>query len=537
MIHIHAADLFFALLKKAGVKRIYGIPGDELEIFDALAYSGIQFITTRHEQAAAFMAQGEAKMSGRIGICISTLGPGATNLATAIADAYQNRVPLLALSGQLGKEFHKPPLAHQFIDLEKLFRPITKATFSIRNADQLEQVIQQAIDTALMPKPGPVHVSLPIDVMEEIINPARLKNHLLLDGRPRVKISSQNLKQAIRLLKTSSYPVAFFGEISQRFDPAFVKALVKAKIPVMTSFLGKGGFPESNDWSLGVVSRHVKDALASVIERADLFLVCGYDYIEGVSPSIFAGKRIINIDIITAAADGLLKADEEALGDPFLLTGRLAALINMNTVDSDWDVSEIIPLRQARLRQIIQPDSRSAFPYNPFRVMQILQEVTAGNEIIVSDVGVHKQVIALGYNTDRPLGVHFSNGLSSMGFSLPFAAGARFNCPPSRTIISINGDGGFLMNMQDLETIRRYNLDVKIIVFVDNAFGMIKANLLQKYNRAKFLNFDNPEFGALARSFGIRYLRPGRSDADLRHKLKLLLHTKGPILLPIPVKY
>ena len=531
---IHVADQLFAFLYKLGIRRVFGIPGDELEIFDALGHSDLEFVTTRHEQGAAFMAAAMGKVGPLPGVCISTLGPGATNLVTGVADAYQNRVPLLVLSGQLGIKSHSEnPLVHQYINLVKLFEPVTKATYLLSDSKSLVDTVAQALRTAQAARPGPVHITLPVDIMEEVANGPIGAVNLLKSSRA---VSQTTLAKAIKVLKTTRFPVAFLGQTAQAAHPAFRSILAQSRIPVVTSFLGKGAFSEYDQWSLGVMSRHVKDKLATVLDQADLFLVFGYDYVEGIQPEVFKGKKIIVLDEVSLAKEGLLQPDVELVGPAEVISRQLAQAITQAHYRAAWPPSNITAVRQERARQLLAVQKLDSVPFNPLRIMQVLQELTQGDATIVSDVGIHKQVIALGYKTKRPLSVHFSNGLSAMGFALPFAAGLRFSQLKEKNIIAISGDGGFLMNVQELETIKRYNLDLKILVLYDNAFGMIKNNLVQKYQRVNNLDFTNPDFGDLAKSFGIKYIQASE-QSDLRRILKALLNSSGPTLLALSIRY
>jgi acetolactate synthase I/II/III large subunit len=531
----HAADLFFAILKSYGVRQIFGIPGDELEIFDALAHSGIEFITTRHEQAAAFMAEAVGKTSSQPAVCISTLGPGATNLITGVANAYQNRIPMLVLSGQLERKFHKDhPHAHQYINLSQLFAPITKATYTISNISSMQRTINKALRVAGEGVQGPVHITLPIDIMEQEVHGVAIKKkNLQIKSNT---IGPNLIKNYTKLLLDSSYPVAFLGNKGNHVDMSFRDILQKSHIPVMTSFMGKGSFSEKESMSLGTVSRHLNDELSKLVKKADLMLVVDYDYIEGVQPEMFKNKKIIYVNSYSAKDDALLYPVCEIIGRIDIITKRLAQEMRHISYSTKWNETEIIEVKKKRYQQILNSQQMNSFPFNPFRVMQVLQQVTTGDEVIVSDVGNHKQALGLGYDARRPHHVHFSNGLSSMGFSLPFSAGLRFTLPNDKTIISINGDGGFLMNVQELETIRRYNLNIKIIIFVDNAFGMIKSNLLAKYKRVKNLDFTNPDFHYLARSFGFSYFTALKKETIGKIVYKFL-NTEGTAILTIPVKY
>lgn len=530
------ADYLFSQVKSYGVDYIFGIPGDELKIFDALAHSEIEFVTTRHEQAAAFMAQAVGKLSPIPGFCISTLGPGAANLVTGVADAYQNRSPVIVLSGQLETGYHQTnPLAHQYIDLQKLFAPITKAAFIIKSSSGVKSTLEKAITIATSHRKGPVHITLPVDVMEKQVS--EKSRDLSLKIKPNeTNTQSTAVAKAANVIKKSKCPVLFLGQQAQYLTDDVRRKIGKTKIPVMTSFLGKGSFDETSPLSLGTVSRHVKDKLKDVLEKADLFIVVSYDYIEGVQPALFQGKASIYIDEISPTKDRLIKPTVSLVGNIQKNTEALFMNLDKAKYLSRWDVSFIQGVKNARYQQIIDAQEMGSYPLNPFFVMQVIQKVLSGDEHIISDVGNHKQAIGLGLQAKKPLRIHFSNGLSSMGFSLPFAAGIRFAKGNHENIIVICGDGGFLMNAQELETITRYNLNIKVIVFVDNAFGMIKSNLLAKYQRVKNLDFTNPDFKTLAKSFGIDYLAVmGKKDLDA--KLAKLISAKQTTLLTIPIKY
>ena len=530
------ATYLFSQIKLFGVDYIFGIPGDELKIFDALAHSDIEFVTTRHEQAAAFMAQAVGKLSPLPGFCISTLGPGAANLVTGVADAYQNRAPIIVLSGQLETYNQSTkPQTHQYIDLQKLFAPVTKATLIIKTANDVKSVLKEAITIATSPRKGPVHISLPIDVMEEQIGERQNNNYLKITS----SITSLNktaINKASKIIKASKYPVLFFGQQAQYLPDDARRNVTKMNIPTITSFLGKGSFDETSALSLGTVSRHVKDKLKDVLDKADLFIVVGYDYIEGVHPSIFQEKEIVYIDTISPAEEKIIKSTVSLVGDIWENTDALFKSLENLNYKSKWLLSFIKGIRHARYQQVLDAQELKSFPLNPFFVMQAVQKAMAGDEHIVSDVGNHKQAVGLGFRAKRPLTIHFSNGLSTMGFSLPFAAGIRFAKGTKDKILVICGDGGFLMNVQELETIKRYNLNIKIIIFVDNAFGMIKSNLLAKYQRVKNLDFSNPDFKYLAKSFGIEHISV-KGKQDIQTKLKKLLGAKHTTLMTIPIKY
>ncbi len=529
---VHAADYLLEYLYSKGVRRIFGIPGDELELFDAIGHSKVKFITTRHEQGAAFMAAAIGKMTALPGVCISTLGPGAANLVTAVADAHQSRIPLIALSGQLESTQHSvKPLAHQYIDLEKLFAPITKKTFFIKRADDIIPVIDEAFRIALEPRQGPVHITLAADVMEEVV----LKRPSTRGTIHReVPISSAPIEVALKLIQGSSFPVAFLGQNALSMPFSARKVFEKAGVPVVTSFTGKGSFPENSPWSLGVVSRHVKDRLSEIFDKADLFVVYGYDYVEGVHPRIFEGKKVLLIDASPAKAEKIFKPQAQITD--MRMVDVLCEKMLRGAYRSLWEQKYITEIRADREKHVLRGQDMESYPFNPFKVIHALQRVSSGKEMIVSDVGIHKQVLGMGYKVTKPHGIHFSNGLSTMGFALPFAAGLRNALPRSGPIIAICGDGGFLMNVQELETIRRYDLDVKVVVFVDNAFGMIKANLIGKYKRVRNLDFSNPDFELLARSFRIDHMTADETT-DLEDFWRKILRHKGPLLVSIPIRY
>lgn len=530
------ADHLFATLRSYGVDHIFGIPGDELKLFDALSHSGIQFITTRHEQAAAFMAQAVGKLSSLPGVCISTLGPGATNLVTSVADAFQNRAPLIALSGQLDTASQSVnPLAHQYIDLQKLFAPITKATFVVKDPDDVQDVLREAMRVASSPRPGPVHVSLPQDVMERAAHRKKIPAGSRAREAHRA-IDPKAVSRAARLIRSANKPILFLGLQARDTDRKLLEHIERLNIPVMTSFLGKGGFDESHQLSLGTVSRHIKDSLKDLLNEADACIVVGYDFAEGISPSIFSNKRTIYIDALPASRERVLRPDASVVGDVSSSLSAFLKELRRLGYRSKWNVRDIVSVRRSRYQQIIDAQDMDSFPFNPFYVVRQLQDVLKGDEHVVSDVGNHKQAIGLGFTAKKQVKVHFSNGLSSMGFALPFAAGLRFAVGADKQIIVVCGDGGFLMNVQELETIKRFNLNIKIVVFVDNAFGMIKSNLLAKYKRVKNLDFSNPDFEQLSRSFGIGYIPVAKGDS-VKAAFSRLLRSKRTTLMTIPVKY
>lgn len=532
------AELLVKSLLSYNVKYIFGYPGDETAIFKALINKKITFITARHEQGAAFMADAYARMSGNIGVCYSTLGPGATNLVTGIANAYMDRSPVIAISDQVEtSEVHRG--AHQYIDLKKIFEPITKMSLNVEDTETIPQLMDFAVDTALQERPGPVHLTIPKDVLRRDVYLFSTRKKLTTrPAKCQTKKQNKTLsKKVADDLKNSMNPVLIIGNLAIRLNiSSEIQDLVEHfKIPTFTTYMGKGSFPESHPLSLGVLSRHAKDEMGEIFYNADLILLIGFDYAEGIKPSFWTmgkQKTVISLDE-SIHTEGIFYKPDITITQGVketLLEIKKNASKNLN--EKSWlDVPKIRKEIRSKMRSgAINQQGK----VTPESVMEVISKLGV-DLLVTSDVGLNKYAVGLCLQVENPRSVMFSNGLSSMGFSLPAAIGAKIACP-QKTVISISGDGGFLMNMQELETCKRTETQIIVIVLRDNSLGLIKR--MQKYEFKSCLGVDigNPDFVLLAKSFGIKSSKV-KSKTDLNTKLRRAISSKEPYLIEVPISY
>lgn len=458
------ADALIESLENLDVKYIFGVPGDiENEFFARLKNSDMKFVTVRHEQSGAFMADVYSRLTGKLGVAFSTLGPGATNMLTGIANAMQERSSVLALSGQLPQSKHHDD-SHQFVNLEELYKPVTKAVFMPKRPQDISEVISTAANVALKPRKGPVHVSLPTDVMK-----GDALGHRIVKNNETIEYNfNDQLEELDQILLDSEKIVAIIGPGVARsgVSEELVTFLENRNIPAYTSFHGKGTIPANHELNAGVLSRHSVKA-KKVLGSSDLVLCIGYDIIEGVTPDIWEGaQKIVHIDSSTPTGGGMYNPDLEVVGP---LDSILKTLSNKHDSKKEIDMNEL------KLTVDYSEDLSEMYPMHPARIMQILNNVLEEKDIVTSDVGLHKQFVGFYFDVNKPNKVIFSNGYSSMGFSVPAGIAAKIACPESK-VVSVTGDGGFQMNIQELATAVELETPVVYLVMNDNALGMVKKS-------------------------------------------------------------
>jgi acetolactate synthase-1/2/3 large subunit len=527
---MRAADLLVRCLENEGVRHVFGLPGEEIvEILDALADSGIRFIPTRHEQGAAFMADGYGRISGRAGVCLATLGPGATNLATGVADANLDRAPLVAITGQAGRDrVHKE--SHQHVDIVEHFRPITKWTTRVEMGAVIPEVIRKAFKLAEAEKPGACHVELPEDVAAE-----------QADGRPlsterarRPSPDRQALQTAARLVEAASFPLIFAGNGVIRGHASLeLRAFARAHgIPVVHTFMAKGSMPADDELCLLTAGLQARDYSSCGFEKADLIIAVGYDPVE-YAPKFWNPDRqkpIIHIDFTPAEVDSNYQPVVEVVADV-----REALELLNGLVKGTKDPAPYRILRRTILEHLTDGVDDNGFPIKPQRLLAELRAVMARDDILVSDVGTHKLWVARAFPAFEPNTVLISNGYAAMGFALPAAIGVKL-VHPERKVVAVSGDGGFLMNAQELETARRLGLAVVNVIFRDDAYNLIQWKQQTRFGRYGGVTFTNPDFVTFAHAFGAKGYRV-ESARDLPKILAEAMTETGPSIVEVPVDY
>jgi acetolactate synthase-1/2/3 large subunit len=525
-----ASDLFVECLEAEGVKYVFGIPGEEtLDLNQSLANSSVAFIPVRHEQGGAYMADMYGRLTGRAGVCLGTLGPGAMNLVTAIGDAFLDRAPLVALTGQADLErMHKE--SHQFIDLVELFRPITKWNARVTSPEIIPEVVRKAFKIAESEKPGATHLELPEDVMAATVDSEPLPRRRPVKPEP----GARELFKAADAIRNAINPVALAGNGVVRAGgaPALREFCRATGIAVAETFMGKGLLDYTDPKALGTVGLQSSDYALAGFDDADVVIAVGYDLVEH-SPEHWnprKDKKIVVIDSEPAEIDEYFTPEVELIGDIYHVLTRLAEECR------DVPHSGGSPrLRDLVLRRLEQARYDDAFPMQPPRALWEIRQALGREDILVSDVGLHKLWIGRMFPAHEPNTVMIANGLAGMGFAVPCAIAAKL-VHPERKVVTVNGDGGFLMNCQELETAMRLKTAVVNVVWENRQFGSIVWKQDNKFGEHFGVDFTNPDFVKLAESFGMPAWRcetVGDFGRQLRHALTLDL----PSLIVMPIDY
>jgi acetolactate synthase-1/2/3 large subunit len=525
-----ASDVFVECLEAEGVGHVFGIPGEEtLDLNDSLARSSIEFIPVRHEQGGAYMADVYGRLTGRAGVCLGTLGPGALNLVTAVADAFLDRAPLVALTGQGDLErMHKE--SHQYIDLLRVMRPITKWNARVSDPAIIPEVVRKAFKLAEGEKPGATHIELPEDVMADEIDAEPLPRRRQARPEP----AARELLRAADLVRGAINPVALAGNgvIRGGAAPALREFVRATGIPVAETFMGKGVLPPDHSRALGVVGLQSGDYMMAGFDEADVVLAIGYDLVEH-SPEQWnpdRDKKIVCIDSLPAETDAYFTPEVELVGDIYNVLTRLGE--ECRHVPHGAGSTR---LRDLVLRRFEQAKDDDAFPMQPPRALYEIRSALGREDILISDVGLHKLWIARMFPAYEPNTVLIANGLAGMGFALPAAIGAKL-VHPERNVVTVNGDGGFLMNSQELETAGRLRTPIVNVIWENRQYGSIVWKQEKKFGAHFGTDFTNPDFVKLAEGFGMPAWRCDSAD-DFGERLRQALSQDVPSLIVLPIDY
>jgi acetolactate synthase I/II/III large subunit len=541
-----AADLLVEGFEAEGCDWVFSVPGEEtMDVLDALSRSQrVRHVTTRHEQGAAFMADVHGRLTGRSAVALATLGPGATNLVTGIADAFLDRAPLVAVTGQTGSDkLHKE--AHQLVDIVGMFAPVTKWNTRVERVEAIPEIVRKAFRVAALEKPGPTHIELPENLAAmPVADDARP----LAPGRTYFpEPTDEAIAHAARLLADSERPLILAGNgVLRRNASAELRALARGlHVPVAVTFMGKGAIDDRSHLSLMAVGLQARDHVLSGFDRADLVVSVGYDLVE-YAPRLWnpeGTKRILHIDTTPAEVDAAYRPEVELVGDiEGSLRRLLEAVLPMGIGGRDatqrHEAKEILvntDLRTALLAELQAYAADDGFPIRPQKAITALREALDPHDIVVSDVGAHKVWVARMYQAYEPNTVIISNGFAAMGISLPGAIAAKL-VHPERRVVALCGDGGFLMNCQELETAKRIRANVTVVVWRDDGYGLIDWKQRNEFGKPFGVEFGNPDFMAFAQSFGIAGFRP-ESAPDLVPTLRRALAIDGPALVEVPIDY
>jgi len=522
--------LLVKCLENEGVEYIFGLPGEEnIDVMDALIDSPIQFVTTKHEQGAAFIADVYGRLTGRAGVCMSTLGPGATNLVTGIADANMDRAPVVAIAGQgATTRLHKE--SHQILDLVELFTPITKYSTQVLEPEIVPEIVRKAFKTSQNEKPGCSFIDFPENIAEmDIPDTQPLKVQY---AREPVAPSGRCTKAAVHIAESRA-PVIMVGNgvIRSKASDKLVHFAEQVNIPVATTFMAKGVMPASHPLSLGTIGMKSKDFVNYAFEAADLIICIGVDMVE-YHPELWnpnKDKKILHIDRRPAEVDQHYILESGIIGEIHDSLKRI-----MSSLDKlpDSPIHKMIPIIREELNK---HKDDTGFPIKPQKILSDLRTVLDAEDIVISDVGAHKMWIARNYQAEAPNTCIISNGFAAMGIALPGAIAAKL-AYPERKAVAVCGDGGFMMNNQEIDTALRLGLDIVILIFNDSKYGLIEWHQLRHFGRATDIEFTNPDFVMLAESFGAKGYRV-ESVEDFIPTMNKALNDGTVSIVDCPVDY
>lgn len=524
-----AAELFVRCLENEGVEFIFGLPGEEnVDLMDVLLDSPIRFITTRHEQAAAFMADVYGRLTGRAGVCLATLGPGATNLVTGVADANMDHAPVVAISGQSSTtRMHKE--SHQYLDLVNLFRPISKYAIQVIEPETIAEVVRKAFKQAQTEKPGVSFIDLPENIAKmEVVGQAPLA--VRHPAQPFASL--RTIRQAAELISQARYPLIMAGNgvIRAGATAQLLQFAETLNIPVASTFMAKGVVPFSHPLWLGAVGLQARDYVVCGFDRADVIICVGYDMVEYHPNRWHPGRdrQIVHIDSAPAEVDEHYTVAVEVVG-------QIGAALDGIATQARRHERLPAALWQAIMDEHAEHADDSHFPLKPQRIVWDLQRVLAARCIVVCDVGAHKMWMARMYQPERPNTCIISNGFSSMGIGVPGAIAAKLAFPDT-PVVAVTGDAGFMMNSQEIETALRVGTPIVIVIWNDGGYGLIEWHQLRRFGRTSHVAFGNPEFVKYAESFGAKGYRVGAAD-ELAPILREAIAQQTVVVVDCPVDY
>lgn len=525
------AELLIKCLEEEGVNYIFGVPGEEnIDIMDALLESRIEFIVTRHETSAAFMAGTYGRLTGKPGVCLATLGPGATNLLTGVANANMDLNPIVAITGQASLD-RQHKISHQYYDLIHIYEPVTKWNAQIKKGEIVPEVVRKAFQVSTQEKPGATHIDLPEDVaeMEVDSSPLKVTSHSLSEA------GDQVIEAAAKLIEQAERPLILAGNgITRSNASEQLRALVdKMKIPVVHTFMGKGALPWTNELSLFTAGLGGNDYITCGFKGSDLILAIGFDIAEysPVNWNPDGATPILHIDTEEAETDENYPVELNVLGDIKRNLQKLHQVLSPKERDNSW----VSTVRTNALTELEQFKNDTSFPVKPQKIVADLRAVLKEEDIVISDVGAHKMWMARMYHTYEPNTCLISNGLASMGIAVPGAIGAKL-AHPERTVVAVCGDGSFQMTGAELETAKRLNLPIIVLLWRDDGYGLIEWHQMKKFKRPSHIKFGNPDFVQLASSYGFEAFQIKEAE-ELKPTLEKAIAMNKPVLIDCPVDY
>ncbi|SFB30450.1 acetolactate synthase-1/2/3 large subunit [Lentibacillus halodurans] len=525
------AELFVKCLEQEGVEYVFGVPGEEnIDLLDAIYDSEIEFIVTRHETSAAFMAGTYGRLTGKPGVCLATLGPGATNLMTGVANANMDHAPLVAITGQAGLD-RQHKTSHQYYDLINMYEPVTKWNAQIKSAKITPEVVRKAFQVAGQEKWGATHIDLPEDIAGMDIDDT---SPLVPNERPHTKASQGMVEQAVNMIEKAKHPLILAGNgiTRQQATNELQTFIQKTQIPVVHSFMGKGSISWENELSLLTAGISGNDYITCGFNGSDLIITIGFDMAE-YPPKNWnrENKPIIHIDTEEAETDANYPVALNLLGDIPANLEQLGERISSASRDNSWVAS----VREQALNELQAFYEDAHFPIKPQKIIADLRSVLSETDIAISDVGAHKMWMARMYHAHEPNTCLISNGLASMGVAVPSAIAAKM-VHPERNVVAVCGDGSFQMTGAELETAKRLNLPIIVLMWRDDGYGLIEWHQLRTFDRSSYIKFGNPDYRQLAASYGFEPMTITKAD-ELKPSLEKAIAMNKPVFIDCPVDY
>jgi acetolactate synthase I/II/III large subunit len=526
-----ASDLFVKALEAEGIEYIFGIPGEEnLDFLNSLKDSSIKLILTRHEQAAGFMAATYGRLTGKAGVCLSTLGPGATNLVTAAAYAQLGGMPMLMITGQKPIKASKQG-QFQIVDVVDMMRPLTKFTHQISSAHNIPARVREAMRNAEGERPGAAHLELPEDIACE-------ETDAKVIARSRFDIphaTDHSIAAAVEMIESAKHPLLLIGAGANRKQISATrgKFIRKTGIPFFSTQMGKGVVDERDPLFLGNATLSANDYLHRAIEAADLIINIGHDVVE--KPPFFmeqGGFNVIHVNYVTAVIDPVYYPQQGVIGD---IANSMQRLTDLVTPQESWDFTRFMEVKAHLDKHLLEGSDDDRFPVYPQRLVADIRKVMPDDGIIALDNGVYKIWFARNYKAHMPNTVLLDNALATMGAGLPSAMAAKIVHPECQ-VMAICGDGGFMMNSQEMETAVRLKLDLVVLILRDDAYGMIKWKQANMGFDDFGLDYGNPNFVQYANSYGAIGHCLDSTDS-LVPLLESCFSTPGVHLIEVPVDY
>ncbi|EKF73775.1 acetolactate synthase [Alcanivorax hongdengensis A-11-3] len=526
-----ASDLFVRALEAEGVEHVFAIPGEEnLDLLESLRGSKIKLVITRHEQAAGFMAATYGRLTGKAGVCMSTLGPGATNLVTAAAYSQLGAMPMVMITGQKPIKTSKQG-QFQIIDVVDMMRPLTKFTKQVVSGDSIPTRIREAFRLAQEERPGATHLELPEDIAREhstmpVTEPSMTRRPIAED---------KAICKAIEAIQGARKPLLLAGAgANRKLTSKMLRQFVeKLGIPVITTQMGKGVVDETGPHFLGNTALSDGDFVHRAIDQADLIINVGHDVVE--KPPFFmrpGGAEVVHINFNSAQVDPVYFPQIEVIGD---IANSLWQLKERLEPQEHWGFSDFHRIRDALQKHIADGIKDDSFPIRPQRLVDEIRKIMPEDGILTLDNGMYKIWFARNYPATQPNTVLLDNALATMGAGLPSGMGAKM-VHPDRRVMAIVGDGGFMMNSQELETAVRMKLDLVVLILRDDGYGMIKWKQSDMDFQDFGLDFQNPDFVAYAKSYGANGHRVD-STAGLAPLVEECFQAGGVHVIDCPVNY